>query len=71
MAEAPVTMLETMSGRISSFSIRIRISPGKAKYCWSRLDRLAYFLSTTPRHTPGREDQRTNQKAVFPIEEIR
>lgn len=55
----PEIMLETTSGRMTSFSIRIRISPGKARYCFPGLDRLADSLTTTPKQRPGkeREDQ--------------
>lgn len=63
--EVPVIMLETMSGRITSWSIRIRISPGKPKYCLSRLDRLAYSLTAIPKQAPGRERE-DGSEATFP-----
>lgn len=53
----PVIMLEIISGRMTSFSIRIRISPGKPKYCLSRLERDAYSLTKTPKLIPGRKKE--------------
>lgn len=47
-------MLEMMSGRMTSFNIRIRISPGKPKYCLSREERDAYSLTNTPKPIPER-----------------
>lgn len=64
----PVIMLETMSGRMTSFSIRMRISPGKPKYCLSRLDRLAYSRTAVPKQTPAGEHDQTNQKPRFFLE---
>lgn len=62
-------MLETMSGRITSWSSRIRISPGKPKYCLSRLDRSAYSLTAIPKQAPGRERE-DGSEATFPNEAI-
>lgn len=50
--DLPVIMLEMMSGRMTSFSIRMRISPGKPKYTVLRLDRDAYSLTRMPTPIP-------------------
>lgn len=50
----PVIMLEMMSGRMMSFSIRMRMSPGKPKYSLSRWDRDANSLTRTPKPIPER-----------------
>lgn len=55
----PVIMLEMMSGRMTSFSIRMRISPGKPKYSLSSWDRDAYSLTTTPKPIPERSGGRS------------
>lgn len=53
LATLPVIMLDMMSGRMTSLSILIRTSPGKPKYCLSRLDRDAYSLTTRPKLIPN------------------
>ena len=58
MFTLPVIMLEMMSGRMTSFSILMRISPGKPKYCLSRWERDAYSLTTTPKLIPDQKKDR-------------
>lgn len=48
-----------MSGRMRSFNMRIRISPGKPKYCLWRWDRDAYSLTTSPKPIPERSEGRS------------
>lgn len=59
MFKLPVIMLDMMRGRMTSFSIRIRISPGKPKYCLWRGEREAYSLTTTPKLIPERLGEKT------------
>lgn len=70
LCSSPVIMLEIMSGRMMSFNIRIRISPGKPKYCLSRWERDAYSLTTMPRPIPETLNQRNfhRQRNIdFPV----
>lgn len=48
----PVIMLEMMRGKITSFNILIRSSPGKPKYFLSRWESVAYSLTNTPSPIP-------------------
>lgn len=61
--ELPVIMLEMMSGRMRSFSMRMRISPGKPKYCLWRWDRDAYSLVTRPKPIPEKSEGRSQIKS--------
>ncbi len=65
MFKLPVIMLEMMSGRMTSFSIRMRISPGKPKYCLWRWERDAYSLTTTPKLIPERSAERQSNCKEF------
>lgn len=56
-------MLEMISGRMRSFSMRMRISPGKPKYCLWRWDRDAYSLTTRPKPIPEKSEGRSQIKS--------